>query len=478
MKRNENPVQATHKFARLQQKLIPMGFAHRRREMKVQGGGGSCWPAKLASLTVEFIQDNLNKMLPPSAVGRQPEDTLALFDRNEISVGKQLGKGGFSNVYEIKSFRSESTANRQSWKTANQMIIRSFYRENATEEHTGKANYVVKHLKHSLMTTPKAFQMAAVDLAVEAHFLSSFRHPHILKLRGLAGDGVEAYRSGRHDGYFLIFDRLEETLEQRLEAWRHRDVNEWNGEPLSTMVELMKLEKSTAQDFHRGNYSEPLKYASQIASALSYLHERDIMYRDLKPSNCGIDSNGDIKIFDFGFCRELPASVVRDIDDTFQMTGRIGTLRYMSPEVALEKPYNLKSDVYSWSVLLWELLSCEVPYHSLVRDRFLTAVCKRGKRHRLDSSWPKSVRDLIQQCWSDQISARPTMDEVCSRLECIQLKKEQPVKARKRTRSVVLELPPSFEIEKREPDNGTISTATSLTRESSSMTAALQQHSA
>lgn len=436
--------------------------------MKVHGGQErASWPASLANLTVDFIESNLDKMLPkdPSSAEVRREDTLALFDRDEISVGKQLGKGGFSNVYEIKSFRSESSTKRQAWRTANQMIIRSYFRETATNEHSGKGNYVMKHLKHSLMTTPKAFQMAAVDLAVEAHFLSSFRHPHILKLRGLAGDGIQGYKSGRHDGYFLILDRLEESLEQRLDSWRHQHEQDDEDLPLSAMVERMKLHKT--QDCHRGDYSEPLKYATQIANALSYLHERDVMYRDLKPSNCGIDANGDIRLFDFGFARELPRAVVRDVDDTFQMTGKIGTLRYMSPEVALEKKYNLKADVYSWSVLFWEMLAVEMPYQSLVRDRFLTKVCKQGKRHRLNSSWPKPIRDIIQQSWADQISTRPSMDQVCSILECIQLQKdEQPT--RKRTKSVVLELPPSFDIEKRDPANGTISTTTSATRESSS----------
>lgn len=436
----------------------------------MQGGQErACWPTSLANLTVEFIQNNLDKMLPSSSGHHhQPQDTLAFFDRNEISVGKQLGKGSFSNVYEIKSFRSESFSPRQSWNTANQMIIRSYYRENATEEHTGSGRYVMKHLKHSLMTTPKAFQMAAVDLAVEAHFLSSFRHPHIVKLRGMAGDGIEAYRTGRHDGYFLIFDRLEETLEDRLSKWRHEQHAD---EPLSVMVERMKLcNKSSPREAQFP--SEPLKFASQIASALSYLHERDIMYRDLKPSNCGIDRNGDIQLFDFGFARELPSSVVRDVDDTFQMTGRIGTLRYMSPEVALEKKYNLKTDVYSWSVLFWEMLSLEVPYRSLVRDRFFTVVCRQGRRHKVDSSWPRAICDLIQQCWADQISMRPTMDEVCSILECIQTESVEERPTRKRTPSVVLELPPSFDIEKREPtNNGTVSTATSATRESSTTVA-------
>lgn len=412
-------------------------------------------------------------MLPPTASleGTHSLDTLVLFDRDEIQVGKQLGKGGFSSVYEIKSFRAESTSDdgSKSWKTHNQTIIRSFYRANATDEHSGKSNYVMKHLRHSLMTTPKSFQMAAVDLAVEAHFLASFRHPNIVRLRGLAADGVEGYRSGRHDGYFLIFDRLEETLEQRMESWRRRE--EDNDEPLSAIMERVKLHQMGNHDYHKGDYSEPVKFATQIASALSYLHERDIIYRDIKPSNCGIDAHGDIKLFDFGFSRELPKTVVRDVDDTFKMTGRIGTLRYMSPEVALEKEYNLKADVYSWSVLFWEMLSCEMPYRSLPRDKFLTKVCKQGKRHRLQPCWPKPIRDVIEQSWSDQISTRPSMDQVYSILERIDLEQKENVSPqRQRSRSVVLELPPSFDIEKREPANGTVSTSTSMSRESISIT--------
>jgi hypothetical protein len=114
----------------------------------------------------------------------------------------------------------------------------------------------------------------------------------------------------------------------------------------------IKLGKHLGKGAFAEVYSEPLKYVAQIASAISYLHERDIIYRDLKPKNVGIDVHGNVKLFGFGFARLLPHE--RNDNDTFKMTGRIGTLRYMGPEVALKEPYNLKADVYSWSVILWE----------------------------------------------------------------------------------------------------------------------------
>jgi serine/threonine protein kinase len=106
-------------------------------------------------------------------------------------------------------------------------------------------------------------------LVIEAHLLSTLRHKNILKLRGVATDSVDAYRSGRHDAYFLAFDRLEESLDQRIDTWRTEQCDE----PRSVMVERMRLE-TTGRD-----YSEPVKYAAQIASAISYMHERDIIYR-------------------------------------------------------------------------------------------------------------------------------------------------------------------------------------------------------
>jgi serine/threonine protein kinase len=319
---------------------------------------------------------------------------------------------------------------------------------------------VIKHLKSSLMSNPRDFRIAAVDLAVEARLLSSLRHPNIIKLRGLAGEGVDAYRSGLYDGYYLIFDRLEETLDQRMNTWRNEHSIVKNISHAAT-TESMQLKKIGGL---RRDYSETLKYASQIANAVSYLHERDIIYRDLKPNNIGIDAHGDVKLFDFGFARPLPHR--RNVDDTFKMTGRIGTLRYMAPEVALKEPYNQKADVYSWSIILWEMLSLEKPYQTLPLEQFLTLVCQRGQRHKLDHAWPKPVRDLIHRSWENHVSKRPTMEEVYVVLEYIQeemTKKEhaEVAETRKRTPSVVLEFPPAFDIEKREPVTGTICTAAS-----------------
>ncbi|ACI65481.1 predicted protein, partial [Phaeodactylum tricornutum CCAP 1055/1] len=102
--------------------------------------------------------------------------------------------------------------------------------------------------------------------------------------------------------------------------------------------------------------------AYDLASALKYLHDLNIIYRDLKPDNIGFDVRGDVKIFDFGLAREYDRSISTSADGTYKMTGDTGSPRYMAPEVALEKPYNNSVDVYSFAILTWQILEMAMPF--------------------------------------------------------------------------------------------------------------------
>jgi len=86
--------------------------------------------------------------------------------------------------------------------------------------------------------------------------------------------------------------------------------------------------------------------AFQISAAISYLHSNGIIFRDLKPANVGFDVRGDVRIFDFGLARIMPANG-DPYTDTFDMSGA-GSPRYMAPECLIGQPYNLKVDVYSF----------------------------------------------------------------------------------------------------------------------------------
>jgi serine/threonine-protein kinase len=101
---------------------------------------------------------------------------------------------------------------------------------------------------------------------------------------------------------------------------------------------------------------EAVAYAVEIARALGAAHARHIVHRDVKPQNVLIDEEGSAKVTDFGIARTLE-------EDELTAAGRVlGTTDYVSPEQALGQPVSGQSDLYSLGVVLYEMLTGEVPF--------------------------------------------------------------------------------------------------------------------
>jgi len=136
------------------------------------------------------------------------------------------------------------------------------------------------------------------------------------------------------------------------------------------------------------------------------------LHKSMK-QNLGFDVRGDIRLFDFGLAKELQESErvggVRGI--TYKMSGNTGSLRYMAPEVALSKPYNLTADVYSFGTMLWEMLSLSKPYDGFNRNMHAEMVVSQGIRPSIPMSWPSELRDMVERSWSADISQRPSMEQ-------------------------------------------------------------------
>lgn len=88
-------------------------------------------------------------------------------------------------------------------------------------------------------------------------------------------------------------------------------------------------------------------YAGEVLLALAYLHNNDIIYRDLKPENLLLDAHGHIKITDFGFAKKVP-------DITWTMCG---TPDYLAPEIIQTKGYGKAADYWALGVLIFEMLA-------------------------------------------------------------------------------------------------------------------------
>lgn len=259
----------------------------------------------------------------------------------------------------------------------------------------GSARYAVKQLKSTLTGSKRVD--GAIDLSIEAKFLSVLSHPNIIRLCGIGG-------ARGHHRSFLVLDRLYDTLDVKIDYWRQKE-DEYKGffgfTKHKSQLELL--------------WNERLLAGFDIGRAMKYLHGHNIIYRDLKPENIGFDVYGNAKLFDFGLAKELRIEDKVD-KDQYNASGRTGTRRYMAPEVVLCKHYGKPADVFSFSILLWEILALKQPFKGFDYEKHAKLVVKRGKRPEVKKEWATLIRSVIKRGWDNDPSKRPTFDQICDSL--------------------------------------------------------------
>ncbi len=207
----------------------------------------------------------------------------------------------------------------------------------------------------------------------EAHLLASLNHPNIAAIYG-----------------------LEET----------------DGKPFLAL-ELVEGE-DLKQQLARGAIPVPeaLEIGEQIAEALEEAHGKGIVHRDLKPANVKLTPDGKVKVLDFGLAKawagdasgvgSAPSALSQS--PTLAHTGTVagvilGTAAYMSPEQARGKPVDKRADVWSFGVLLWEMLTGHALFAGdTVTDVIAAVVTKEPDLAALPKATPPAVRRLISRC--------------------------------------------------------------------------------
>lgn len=222
----------------------------------------------------------------------------------------------------------------------------------------------------------------------EAKAASSLNHPAVIQIHEIAQDG---------DIHFISMEYVEgETLETRL--------------------------AKSQLDIH-----EAIRIGLIVSEALHAAHSKGIVHRDIKPSNIMLANSGQVKILDFGLAKVQP--VRADITPPSEVPTRtssglvIGTPLYMSPEQALGKDLDQRSDIFSFGVLLYEMCSGQKPFAGADLKMVIGQILYRDpeKVHSLRTDIPSDLDLIISRCLKKEPSERyQSMEAVHADLQIVQ----------------------------------------------------------
>jgi len=187
-------------------------------------------------------------------------------------------------------------------------------------------------------------------------------------------------------------------------------------EPNMCMITEFMDGGSLFEKMHERGYrlspKEQLKVALQSALGLNYLHltSPPIVHRDLKTMNLLIDEYLNVKLADFGLSA---------IKTTKELTEMAGTPAFMAPELLMRQPYTEKVDVYSYGIMLWEIVTGQLPFMDMASIEQIAKAVVNGTRPPIPQSMHPTFAAIIQDCWKADPRARPTMEAVTDRLRTI-----------------------------------------------------------
>ncbi|UZO11059.1 uncharacterized protein OCT59_002633 [Rhizophagus irregularis] len=235
----------------------------------------------------------------------------------------------------------------------------------------------------------------------------------------------KVYRAERRNSeqYFVLkslnFDKdiFEEIVREEINLQRAVDVHDKiirflgitnsNSEKLLVMeyADNGSLQDYLKQTFNKLTWNNKYELAFQLAYAVSFLHNKKIVHRDLNSSNVLVHQNN-IKLANFGLLKRIKMVSESQLFDA---------IPYIDPQKLIDKNFSLneRSDVYSIGVLLWEISSGKRPFCDVSYDCNLAKKISQGRRE-----------EIVSECWNNKQNNRPTIKQVVEKLKEI---KENPI---------------------------------------------------
>ena len=201
--------------------------------------------------------------------------------------------------------------------------------------------------------------------------------------------------------------RLEREA-QSLAAVNHPNIASVYGLEEQAAARYIVLElvpgETLAERLHKGAVplDQALRLALQIAEALEAAHEKNVIHRDLKPANIKVTPEGRVKVLDFGLAKVLPVALGASgpaLTMQGDAPGLMGTPAYMSPEQARGEIVDRRADIWSFGVVLYEMLTGDSPFdRGTVTETLARVLEVQPDLAALPPSTPASLRHLLKRC--------------------------------------------------------------------------------
>ena len=218
----------------------------------------------------------------------------------------------------------------------------------------------IKILRSELCTDP----VSVVRFEREAQAATTLSHPNI----------VEIYDVGEYKGHrYIVMEYV----------------------PGRTLKQVIRSRGSLEPD-------EAIDIEKQLVSAVSEAHHKGIIHRDIKPQNIIVKSDGSIKILDFGI------AIAKGNIQVTQANNVMGSVHYLAPELAKGKPASVQSDIYALGIVLFEMLSGDVPFKadSAVQVALMQMRNEMPSIRTINPSIPQSIENIITRATAKDPSKR------------------------------------------------------------------------